>query len=457
MQKTIEYLSNNKERYEQELIDILKVPSISALPEHGKDMLQMATVLKDEMQKIGMDKARLIETNGYPVVYSEWLKAPGKPTLLIYGHYDVQPVDPVDLWSSPPFEPVIKGDRIFARGSADDKGQIYIHLKAIEAWFSTLGDLPVNIKLVFEGEEEVGSIHLEDFIRDHSEMLTADYVVISDTPMFREGYPGITYGLRGLAYLQVNLRGTNTDLHSGSFGGLVKNPINALVEILAQMKDEDGRIRIPGFYDDVLPITENEHEKLNKLPFNPEAFAKSIGAPTLFGEAGYEDLERLWARPTFDINGIWGGFQGEGAKTVIPAEAHAKVSMRLVADQNPDDIAQKFKRYVESLIPESMDVDIQAMHGGFGYVTDLDNPGLQAGVRALEKSFGKEVDFLREGGSIPIVKVFADIIQAPVLLLGYGLPDQNAHAPDENFSLTNFHKGIESIIYFFDEIGQLKG
>ena len=457
MKKTIDFLNQNHARFEQELIGILKIPSISALPEHGQDMRIMAGMLKDEMQKIGMSKASIIETKGHPVVYSEWLNAPGKPTLLIYGHYDVQPVDPIDLWSSPPFEPVIKGDKIFGRGSADDKGQIYIHLKAIEAWLTTRGDLPVNVKLIFEGEEEVGSVHLEDFINEHAEMLAADYVVISDTPMFRAGYPGITYGLRGLAYLQVNLRGTDTDLHSGSFGGLVKNPINALVEILAQMKDEDGRIRIPGFYNRVLPITENEHDKLSKLPFSAEDFANSIGAPALFGEAGYEDLERLWARPTFDINGIWGGFQGEGAKTVIPAEAHAKVSMRLVADQDPEDIARKFKAYVESLVPVSMKADIQAMHGGFGYVTDLDNPGLQAGVRALKRAFGKEVDFLREGGSIPIVKVFADIIQAPVLLMGYGLPDQNAHAPDENFSLYNFHKGIESIIYFFEEIGNLQG
>lgn len=456
MKKTLEFLGQHHDRYEQELIDILKIPSISSNPDNQDDMRDMAELLKKEMNSIGMDKVRIFETSGHPVVYSEWLSAPEKPTILIYGHYDVQPVDPVDLWSSPPFEPVIKNGKIFARGSADDKGQIYIHLKAIEARLATQGSLPVNVKLVFEGEEEVGSPHLEDFIKEHAEMLSADYVVISDTPMFREGYPGITYGLRGLAYMQVNLRGTSTDLHSGSFGGLVKNPINALVEILAQMKDEDGRILIPGFYDDVLPITENEHDKLSNLPFSAKDFADSIGAPALFGEAGYDELERLWARPTFDINGIWGGFQGEGAKTVIPAEAHAKVSMRLVADQNPDDIAEKFTAYVKSLIPESMEANIDAMHGGFGYVTDLDNPGLQAGVRALKKAFGKEVDFLREGGSIPIVKVFADIIKAPVLLMGYGLPDQNAHAPDENFSLYNFHKGIESIVYFFEEIGNLK-
>ncbi len=455
MNKIVDYLSEQHDRYEQELIDILRIPSISGDPSHTEDMHIMADTLMHEMSKIGMNKAQVIETDGHPVVYSEWLNAPGKPTLLIYGHYDVQPVDPIDLWSSPPFEPVIKGDKIFARGSADDKGQIYIHLKAIEAWLAIHGSLPVNVKLIFEGEEEVGSPNLKGFIKDYEKMLTADYVVISDTPMFREGYPGITYGLRGLAYMQINLRGTNTDLHSGSFGGLVKNPINALVEILAQMKDDQGRIRIPGFYDDVLPVSDAEHDKLSKLPFDAKDFADSIGAPALYGESGYDDLERLWARPTLDINGIWGGFQGEGAKTVIPAEAHAKVSMRLVANQDPDDISNKFISYIKSLVPESMEADIEAMHGGFGYVTDLNNSGLQAGVKALEKAFGKEVDFLREGGSIPIVKVFADTFQAPVLLMGYGLPDQNAHAPNENFSLYNFHKGIESIVYFFDEIGKL--
>ncbi|MCF7823216.1 MAG: dipeptidase [Candidatus Marinimicrobia bacterium] len=455
MNKIIDFLIAHHDRFEQELIEILKIPSISSDPEHKSDLLFMADFLKAEMSKIGLENSTIHKTKGHPIVYSEWLNAPGKPTLLIYGHYDVQPVDPVDLWTSPPFEPVIKGDKIFARGAADDKGQIFIHLKATESYLKTQGELPVNIKLLFEGEEEVGSTHLEGFIKDHAQMLEADYVVISDTPMFREGYPGITYGLRGLTYLQINLRGTNTDLHSGSFGGLVKNPINALVEILAQMKDDQGRIRIPGFYDDVLPISETEHEKLSQLPFSAKDFADSIAAPALFGEAGYGDLERLWARPTFDINGIWGGFQGEGAKTVIPAEAHAKVSMRLVANQDPDDISRKFIAYVNSLVPESMKAEINAMHGGFGYVTDLDNPGLQAGVRALKKAFGKEVDFLREGGSIPIVKVFADIIKAPVLLMGYGLPDENAHAPNENFSLTNFHKGIESIVYFFEEIGQL--
>ena len=454
-QHAIDFIRENSERFENELIDILKVPCISSDPEHVEDMVAMAEQLKVEMERIGLGNAQILPTDGHPAVYSEWLNAPGKPTILIYGHYDVQPVDPVELWDSPPFEPVIKDGKIFARGSADDKGQIYIHLKAIESLLTTVGSLPINVKLIFEGEEEIGSEHLTDLIEAHEEMLSCDYVIISDTPMFREGYPGITYGLRGLAYLQVNVRGTDTDLHSGSFGGLVKNPIHALIDILGKMKDEDGKITIPGFYDDVLPITKNEHDKLSKLPFDPKAFADGIGAPALYGEKGFDDLERLWARPTFDVNGIWGGFQGEGAKTVIPALAHAKVSMRLVANQDPDDIAKKFEDFVRSLAPDTVEVEVENMHGGFGYVTDLDNPGLQAGVRALEKAFGKEVDFLREGGSIPIVKVFADILGAPVLLMGYGLPDQNAHAPNENFSLYNFHKGIESIVYFFDEMGQL--
>ncbi|MCF7809192.1 MAG: dipeptidase [Candidatus Marinimicrobia bacterium] len=453
--KSIQYVNENSERHEQELIEILKVPSVSSDPERKADLLVMAEQLKEEMIKIGLENTQIIPTAGHPSVYAEWLGAPGKPTLLIYGHYDVQPVDPVDLWDSPPFEPVIKNGKIFARGSADDKGQIFIHLKAIEAVLAAEKELPVNVKLIFEGEEEVGSEHLTDLIKEHAELLSCDYVIISDTPMFREGFPGITYGLRGLTYLQVDIRGTDTDLHSGTFGGLVKNPIHALVDILAKMKDEDGKILIPGFYDDVLPISENEHDKLSKLPFDPKAFADGIGAPTLYGEAGFDHLERLWARPTFDVNGIWGGFQGEGAKTVIPAEAHAKVSMRLVANQDPDDIAEKFTAYAQSLAPDTVDIKVRNMHGGFGYLTDLENPGLLAGVRALEKAFGKEVDFIREGGSIPIVKVFADILKAPVLLMGYGLPDQNAHAPNENFSLYNFHKGIESIVYFLDEMGQL--
>jgi acetylornithine deacetylase/succinyl-diaminopimelate desuccinylase-like protein len=451
----IKFIQDNQERFELELMDILRVPSISSNPEHVKDMLTMAEILKNEMSRIGLENTQIIPTEGHPSVYSEWLSAPGKPTVLIYGHYDVQPVDPVDLWDSPPFEPIKKDGKLFARGSADDKGQIFMHLKAIEALLSTSGQLPINVKILFEGEEEVGSHHLTPLIEKHVEMLACDYVVISDTPMFREGYPGITYGLRGLAYLQINVRGTDTDLHSGSFGGLVKNPIHALIDILSKMKDERGKVLIPGFYEDVLPITPNEHAKLGKLPFDPQAFAAGIGAPKVYGEEGYADLERLWARPTFDVNGIWGGFQGEGAKTVIPALAHAKVSMRLVANQDPDDIAKKFTAYVKSLAPDTVDIEVESMHGGYGYITDLDNPGLQAGVRALEKAFGKEVDFLREGGSIPIVKVFADILKAPVLLIGFGLPDQNAHAPNENFSLYNFHKGMESLVYFLQEMGDL--
>ena len=453
---TIErYIQDNHDRYESELIDILKIPSISSSPDHSDAMTAMATSLSREMQRIGLENVEVMPTEGHPVVYGDWLKAAGKPTILIYGHYDVQPVDPVDLWDSPPFEPVIKGNRIFARGSADDKGQVYMHIKAVESWLSTQGELPVNVKFILEGEEEIGSEHLHDFITKYKDKLAADYVVISDTPMYREGFPAVTYGLRGLTYLQIDVRGSSTDLHSGSFGGVVVNPINALVDMLARVKDPQGHIQVPGFYDDVVAISEDEREKLGRLPFSAEDFAASIGAPELSGESGYTHLEQLWARPTFDINGIWGGFQGVGAKTVIPAEAHAKVSMRLVPNQNPDDIAAKFQNYIQSLAPKTVEVTVNAMHGGHGYLTNLDNPGLQAAVRAMEAAFGAETDYIREGGSIPIVKDFAEALNAPVLLMGFGLPDQNAHAPNENFSLDNYHKGILALANFLKEMAEL--
>ncbi len=455
MQDVSQYIGENKQRYEDELVEILRIPSISSSPDHKDAMADMAGHLEQEMQRIGLDAVEVIPTAGHPVVYGEWLKAADQPTLLIYGHYDVQPVDPVELWDSPPFEPVIHGNKIFARGSADDKGQLYIHLKAVEAWLTQKGELPVNVKFLLEGEEEIGSAHLGEFIDTYREKIQADYVVISDTPMFREGYPGVTYGLRGLTYLQVDVTGTDTDLHSGSFGGAVINPINALVDMLAAVKDENGKIQIPGFYDEVLPLSDDERAKLAKLPFDEQAFAGGIGAPGLFGESGYTHLERLWARPTFDVNGIWGGFQGTGAKTVIPAEAHAKVSMRLVANQDPEKIAAQFQSFIESIAPPQVKVEVDAMHGGYGYITDLDNPGLQAAIRAMEKAFGEEADYIREGGSIPIVKDFADALHCPVLLLGFGLPDQNAHAPNENFSLDNYHKGILSIAMFLEEVGKL--
>lgn len=455
MEKIGQYIDSNKQRYQDELVEILKIPSISSSPDHADAMIEMANHLKIELERIDLDAVEVIPTDGHPVVYAEWLKAPGKPTLMIYGHYDVQPVDPVDLWDSPPFDPVIKGNKIFARGSADDKGQFYIHVKAVEAWLSQVGELPINVKFVLEGEEEVGSAHLGDFIAKYKDKIQADYVVISDTAMFREGHPGITYGLRGLTYLQIDVTATDTDLHSGSIGGVTLNPINALVQMLAQVKDEHNRIQVPGFYDDVIDVSADEREKLGKLPFNEDDFAGSIGAKALTGEAGYTHLERLWARPTFDINGIWGGYQGPGAKTVIPAEAHAKVSMRLVANQEPDKIAGLFQDYMASIAPPEVNVEVTNMHGGYGYITDLNNPGLKAAIRAMEKAFGQEADYIREGGSIPIVKSFADALHAPVLLLGFGLPDQNAHAPNENFSLDNYHLGIQSIAAFFEEMGKL--
>lgn len=447
-----QYLQKNHDRFESELMDILRIPSISSSPEHKEYMTEMAENLATEMRRIGLDHVEVMPTNGHPVVYGDWLHAGDKPTLLIYGHYDVQPVDPIDLWDSPPFEPAVKGNKVFARGSADDKGQLYMHVKAVEALLETKGSLPVNIKFILEGEEEVGSPNLNPFIEANLDRLNADYVVISDTPMYREGFPAITYGLRGLAYLQIDVKATDTDLHSGSFGGVTHNPINALVDILTQVKDKDGVIQVPGFYDDAVPISDDEHEKLGRLPFDEDAFAASIGAKKLVGEKGYTHLERLWARPTFDINGIWGGFQGVGAKTVIPAEAHAKVSMRLVPNQDPNDIAAKFQQYIASLVPDTVDVHVDAMHGGFGYLTSLDNPGLQAAVRAMEAAFDAPTDYIREGGSIPIAKKFADMLDAHTLLMGFGLPDQNAHAPNENFSLDNYRHGIHGLVLFYQEM-----
>jgi len=339
MDRVIDFIHTNRDRYVEELKAWLAIPSISALPQHQQDVRRCAEWTTDEMRRIGLENVRLIETPGNPVVYGESLKAEGAPTILFYGHYDVQPVDPVDQWISPPFEATIREGEIYARGAADDKGQIFMHFKAIEAYTKQSGGLPVNIKVILEGEEEVGSAHLDGFVRDNKALLSADVVVISDSPMFERGVPSICYGLRGLVYFQVDLRGTKTDLHSGSFGGAVANPAFVLAQILAQMKDKSGRVKIPGFYDDVVPLTEEERAEWKRLPFNETKYRKELGAPKLFGETGYSTLERVWARPTFEVNGLLAGFTGEGAKTVIPAVAMAKISMRLVPNQHPDKIA----------------------------------------------------------------------------------------------------------------------
>jgi acetylornithine deacetylase/succinyl-diaminopimelate desuccinylase-like protein len=454
MDNVIDFINVNRERYLEELKALLAIPSISALPEHAGDVERCAQWCADEMGRIGMQNIRLIPTPGNPVVYGDWLGAPGAPTILFYGHYDVQPVDPLELWTSPPFEATIRDGEIYARGSADDKGQVFMHFKAIEAHLKQNGRLPVNMKIILEGEEEVGSVNLDNFIRDHKAELGADVVVISDSPMFARGKPSICYGLRGLVYFQIDLRGSSTDLHSGSFGGAVANPAFVLAQMLNQMKDRGGRIKIPGFYDDVVALQEEERKAWAALPFNEKQYKKDFGIPKVFGESGYTTLERTWARPTFEVNGLLSGFTGEGAKTVLPAVAMAKVSMRLVPNQHPDKIAELFEAHVRDVAPKTVELKVTRMHGGKPWMTSYDNPFVQAAGRAIEKGFGQKPVYTREGGSIPVVSTFQEELGLPSVLFGVGLPDENAHAPNEKLDLGNFHGGIISSAIFYDEIAK---
>ncbi len=456
MDKVIDFIHTNRDRYVDELKQWLAIPSISALPQHQPDIKRGAEWAAEEMRRIGLENVRQIETPGNPVVYADWLKAPGAPTILFYGHYDVQPVDPLNEWTSPPFEPTVREGEIYARGAADDKGQIFMHFKAIEAHIKQTGRLPLNMKVILEGEEEVGSAHLDDFIRTHKDLLAADVVVISDSPMFKRGVPSICYGLRGLVYFQVDLRGTKSDLHSGSFGGAVANPAMVLAQILSQMKDKSGRIKIDGFYDDVRPLSDEERAEWKRLPFSEKEYQRELGAPKLFGETGYSSLERTWARPTFEVNGILSGFTGEGAKTVIPAIAMAKVSMRLVPNQDPDKIAKLFEAYVQKVAPKTVEVKVTRMHGGKPWMAEFDNPYVQAAGRAIEKGFGQRPVFNREGGSIPVVSTFQEVLGLPSVLFGIGLPDENAHAPNEKLDLGNFHGGVVASAYLYDEVSKLR-
>ncbi|MDQ3172047.1 MAG: dipeptidase [Acidobacteriota bacterium] len=456
MNKVIDFINTNRDRYIHELTEYLAIPSISALPQHKGDVRRAAEWTSAELTRVGLENVRLEETPGHPIVYGEWLRAEGAPTILFYGHYDVQPVDPLDLWETPPFEATVRDGEIYARGAADDKGQIFMHFKAIEAHMKQNGRLPVNMKVLLEGEEEVGSENLDDFIRANRDALKADVVVISDSPMFERGVPSICYGLRGLAYFQIDLRGSNSDLHSGSFGGAVANPAMVLAQILAQMKDKSGRIKIDGFYDDVVELTEEERSAWKQLPFNEKQYQRELGAPKLFGETGYSTLERVWARPTFEVNGLLSGFTGEGAKTVLPAVAMAKVSMRLVPDQDPDTIAQQFEDYVKKVAPKTVDVKVTRMHGGRPWMTDYHNDYVQAASRAIEKGFGQKPVFNREGGSIPVVFTFQQELGLPSVLFGVGLPDENAHAPNEKLDLGNFHNGVIASAILYDEIGGLR-
>ncbi len=454
MKEVIEYIEQNHERYLGELNEFLKIPSVSTDPDAKQDVAKAAEFVAVQLQAAGMDKVEIFPTEGHPIVCGEAIADPDRPTVLVYGHYDVQPVDPIELWETGPFEPAIRQGELYARGAADDKGQVFIHFKSAEAFLATGNELPVNVKYLIEGEEEIGSPHLDPFIEDNQELLDADVVMVSDTAMFARGVPSICYALRGLAYFQLDLEGAATDLHSGSFGGAVVNPAFELSRILAEMKDSTGRITIPGFYDQVRDLTDRERQEFDRLPFDKAAYMKDLGIRELPGEEGYSPLERLWTRPTFEVNGLLSGFSGEGAKTVLPARAIAKVSMRLVPDQDPEAIADLFEDYVRSLTPSSVRLEITRMHGGKPWIAALEHPALVATARAIKKGFGKEPVFQREGGSIPVVATFAELMDIPSVLMGIGLPDENAHAPNERLNLDNFYGGIKSSAYFLDELSR---
>ncbi|MGB5530232.1 MAG: dipeptidase [Ignavibacteriaceae bacterium] len=451
MENVVSYINSHKESYIEELKELLKIPSISTLAENKRDMITAAEFVLGKLRTAGMENVKIIETKGHPLVYADWLNAPGKTTVLIYGHYDVQPVDPINLWNSPPFEPTIKEGKIYARGATDDKGQMYMHIKSVEAFMKTQGKLPLNVKFIIEGEEEIGSGNLEEFVGKNQDLLKCDAVLISDTSLYGPGIPTLTYGLRGLCYMEVEVTGPNRDLHSGTFGGGVDNPINVLAGMISKLKDNDGKIKIPGFYNDVVKLTKKERENFKSLPFSQKKYAQELGVKQLNGEKGYSTLERVWARPTLDCNGIFGGFTGEGAKTVLPSKATAKISMRLVPNQDPKKISKLFKSYINKIAPKTVKINIKDLHGAYPIATSLDDKATLAAAKALAKVFGKKTVFMREGGSIPIVVVFAKKLKASPVLMGMGLNTENLHSPNEHFNLNHFHLGILSSAHFLVE------
>ncbi len=430
----------------------LRIPSVSALPEHAGDVHRAAEWLGAALGSTGIEHVEVVETDGHPIVYGDWLHADGAPTVIVYGHYDVQPVDPLDEWTSPPFEPWSDGDRIVGRGSADDKGQIHAHLMAAGALLATRGRFPINVKYVFEGEEEVSSLHLDAWLADNRDRLVADAAIISDTGFFDGNIPAITVALRGLMYAQIDVELSPVDLHSGSYGGVVHNPAIALAQIIAALKGPDGRVRIPGFYDDVAELTPAERAAIADLPFDEDGFREKIGVPALVGEVGYSTLERKSTRPTLDVNGIWAGFQGDGAKTIIPARAHAKVSARLVAHQDPHDIYDRLAAFVDEITPPGVEVTVTPLGAGRPVLTPIDHPVTLAAARALEATFGRAPVYIREGGSIPVAASFESILGLPVVLEGFTQPNERAHAPDEWLDLRNYEGAIRAIVATFDEI-----
>jgi len=446
------YIDGHMARFQEELFDFLRIPSVSARTEHNGDTRQTAEWVAEKIAEAGLT-AEIIETDGHPVVLGEWREAgPDAPTLMIYGHYDVQPPEPLDEWNSPAFEPTVRDGNIYARGASDDKGQLFIHIKALEARLKTVGSLPVNVVVLAEGEEEVGSPNLVPFVEAHKDRLACDAVVISDSSMFAPGQPSLLFSLRGLAYFEIHVEGPSVDLHSGGYGGAVVNPGNTLSSIIASLKNDDGSIAIPGFYDDVLAWTDETRAAIKDLPFDLADFEEEVGAPGLDGEAGYSLLERLWIRPTCDVNGILCGYTGEGAKTVLPARAMAKVSFRLVPNQNPDRVADLLRAHVAAVAPPEVKVTVEELHGGRPWKAELEGPFFEAAVSALAKAFGKSPVLTGEGGSIPIVVDFQEILEAPVLLMGFAPPGANMHAPNEWIPEVNVEQGIRAVAQFYSEL-----
>lgn len=443
-----DYIESNKQKFLDELLDLLRMPSVSADSKFKNDVLKTAEFVKTSLEKAGVDKAEICETAGYPIVYGEKIVDEKLPTVLVYGHYDVQPADPYELWDSPPFEPVIKNEKIYARGACDDKGQMYMHVKAFETMMAT-GTLTCNVKFMIEGEEEVGSDNLGIFVKENKEKLAADIILISDTAMISNDTPSLTVGLRGLSYVQVEVTGPNRDLHSGVYGGAVANPINVLCEMIASLKDENNHITIPGFYDKVAELSDEERKALNDAPFDLDEYKKDLNIDDVSGEKGYTSIERTGIRPSLDVNGIWGGYIGEGAKTVLPSKAYAKISMRLVPDQNSKEVTALFAKHFESIAPASVKVKVTPHHGGEPAVTPTDSVAYAAATAAFEESFGKTPIPTRDGGSIPIVSLFKKELGLDTVLMGFGLDSDAIHSPNEHYGLFNYFKGIETITLFY--------
>ncbi|HEX5015412.1 MAG TPA: dipeptidase [Candidatus Limnocylindrales bacterium] len=450
-----QFLDNTRDERLESYKEFLRIPSIGALPEHAADCRAAAEWIATDLRRIGIENVSVEDTVGSPVVYGDWLHAGDAPTVIVYCHYDVQPVDPLDLWDSPPFEPVVVDGSMLARGAADDKGQLHAHLRALEALFATRGGPPVNLRFVFEGNEESTPVPLDGWLAANHDRLAADFVLISDTGFFEGNLPAITISLRGMMYAQIDVIGSDLDLHSGSYGGVVDNPANVLVGILSSLKGPDGRVLIPGFYDDVVALTAEERRMLEELPFDEEALRETIGVPALAGESGFGVLERKGARPTFDINGLWSGFQGTGAKTIIPGHAHAKVSCRLVAAQDPDRVFAALKAFVEDNAPPTMHIRVERLGGGRPHLTPIDHPAMRAAARALEATFGRAPVYIREGGSIPVAASFDVSLGLPVILMGFTQPDDHAHAPNEWMDLNNYETSIRTVVRMWDEVARL--